>query len=116
MLVYFLKGKLPWQGIKGVAKMKEIVNLKENVTIEELTMDVPIAFYKYMKYCRGLDFYSKPNYQYCRDLFIHLMEEKSYVNDKYFDWLMVKAGEKVPEWDYYDYKDPNLEVNDDDIE
>ena len=56
MLVYFLKGSLPWQGMKGEKKAKMICQLKEEISIDELTVNLPDAFGNFLKYCRRLEF------------------------------------------------------------
>lgn len=44
LLVYFLKGVLPWQGLHGLSaeeKYKKILQKKETTTYEELCFDMP---------------------------------------------------------------------------
>ena len=65
ILIYFLKGKLPWQDIK--AKKKEerhkiIFKIKSNITIDELCQDLPAEFQELLKYVKSLQFEEKPYY------------------------------------------------------
>ena len=65
ILIYFLKGKLPWQDIK--AKQKEerhklIFQIKSKVTIESLCKDIPEEFAELLKYVKSLQFDEKPYY------------------------------------------------------
>ena len=65
ILIYFLKGKLPWQDIK--AKQREerhklIFEIKSKTTIESLCKDLPIEFFDLLRYVKGLQFDEKPLY------------------------------------------------------
>jgi serine/threonine protein kinase len=71
MLVYFLKGKLPWQGLKkkkGEDHLVMIGEVKMCTNIEALCKGVPDCFRDYLSYCRGLKFDEKPDYDYLRKL------------------------------------------------
>jgi casein kinase 1 len=68
ILVYFLKGQLPWQGLQAHAKMNKedkyqlILKKKMATTIEQLTRGLPSEFAEYLNYCRKLRFDEKPDY------------------------------------------------------
>ena len=89
MLMYFLRGSLPWQGLKGDTlkeRYQKIGETKRTTTIEELCGRFPQEFSTYMKYTRMLDFFETPDYTYLRSLFSSLMEKKHFANDRVFDW------------------------------
>ncbi len=47
LLVYFFKGELPWQGIKGKSKKekhKRIMEIKNDTSLESLCSDMPSKF------------------------------------------------------------------------
>lgn len=72
MLVYFLKGKLPWQGLKKKSNMTNIEvigEVKMCTSVDTLCEGLPQSFAKYINYCRNLKFTERPNYAYCRNLF-----------------------------------------------
>uniref|UniRef100_A0A915E074 non-specific serine/threonine protein kinase n=1 Tax=Ditylenchus dipsaci TaxID=166011 RepID=A0A915E074_9BILA len=91
MLIYFLKGSLPWQGIKIVSKNEKYAKIYEKksaVSVEELCQECPHQFADYLNYTRNLGFEETPNYSYLsglfRDLFLSLPEQAE--ND--FDWTI----------------------------
>lgn len=56
-LLFFAKGKLPWQGIKVSKKIKkhsDIQDMKEKISLEDLCEFLPNCFYLYMRYVREL--------------------------------------------------------------
>ena len=72
MLIYLIKGELPWSNIKcGTAaeKYKNIFNLKKNTTNEELCKNLPSEFCDYIKYVKSLKFQEEPNYLFKK--FVH---------------------------------------------
>ena len=63
ILIYFLKGKLPWQDVK--AKQKEerhklITEIKSKVTIESLCENTPKEFAELLTYVKNLEFEETP--------------------------------------------------------
>ena len=79
MLIYFLKGKLPWQGLKGdTREIREhkIKMTKMTTTVTKLCEDLPKEFYDYICYCKNLEFSETPNYAYLRNLFKKLYTRK----------------------------------------
>ena len=65
ILIYFLKGKLPWQDIK--AKQKEerhklIFQIKSKTSVESLCKDLPNEFADLLNYVKSLQFDEKPSY------------------------------------------------------
>lgn len=97
MLIYFMKGKLPWQGIKRNNKdkhFKDVMDMKKNMKLDLLCEGMPEAFVKYMKYCKELKFEEEPDYKYLRELFRSVMADKKYVYDYKFDWLIDETDEE----------------------
>ena len=72
MLVYFLKGVLPWQGVKEKnhdAHLEKICEIKICTKLDTLCKDIPDCFKKYIDYCRKLEFDQKPDYTLLKNLF-----------------------------------------------
>lgn len=90
VLIYMLKGTLPWVGISAKTKKDKYDLIKEKkmeTSAEELCGEENPAFIKYFNYCSNLKFEEKPNYSYLRKLFRLVMKEKGYSNDYLFDWV-----------------------------
>jgi casein kinase 1 len=84
MLMYFLNGKLPWQGLKARTKQEKydkISNKKMNISIDALCKNVPQQFAVYLTYTRNLRFIQKPDYKYLRGLFYDLFRQQGFVDD-----------------------------------
>lgn len=91
MLLYMLKGKLPWQGVKESdksEKCKKICNLKETITLQELCKDVPPFMFKMMRYIRFLRFVECPDYEYLRKLMYNYIIQHNNESVEY-DWIRV---------------------------
>ncbi len=89
MLVYFLRGGLPWQGLKAETikeKCNKICNAKVSISLEELCDGFPNEMVMYLNYVRQLDFIETPDYNYLRQLFQDVFDRKGYTIDQEFDW------------------------------
>lgn len=81
VLLYFLRGSLPWQGLPGRSKDEKYNNIKrkkKEVSIEELCLNQPMEFKEFMQYCRSLSFTADPDYRYILSLFDGCMERNGY--------------------------------------
>ena len=94
IFVYFLKGKLPWQGLKANSKREKYAMIREkkrSTSIEKLCKGLPVEFAQYLKYIRSsLRFEEKPDYGYLRQLFSKLFRSKHYTPDFLYDWCKEK--------------------------
>ncbi|XP_057438531.1 casein kinase 1-like protein 6 [Lotus japonicus] len=93
VLMYFLRGSLPWQGLKaGTKKQKydKISEKKMSTPIEVLCKSYPSEFVSYFHYCRSLRFEDKPDYSYLKRLFRDLFIREGYQFDYVFDWTVLK--------------------------
>jgi serine/threonine protein kinase len=88
-LIYFAKGKLPWQGVKTKNKKekhKKIMEYKEEYTAEKLCDGLPEEFPTLLKYARKLDFEEKPDYKNIKIMFKQLIISMNQEMDWKFDW------------------------------
>eukprot|EP00029_Vermamoeba_vermiformis_P007085 TRINITY_DN2960_c0_g1_i1.p1 TRINITY_DN2960_c0_g1~~TRINITY_DN2960_c0_g1_i1.p1 ORF type:complete len:466 (-),score=129.44 TRINITY_DN2960_c0_g1_i1:585-1982(-) len=88
VLVYFLRGGLPWQNVKAKKKKRRVVigEMKRELSIEQLTAGLPSEFATFMHYVRGLNFLDLPDYEYMRRLFRTCMLKHQFAPDGKFDW------------------------------
>jgi casein kinase 1 len=89
VLMYFLRGSLPWQGLKAKNKKEKydkITEKKISTSIENLCKGFPEEFATYMNYCRALRFDDKPDYNYLRRLFRNLFRKNGCKFDYIYDW------------------------------
>ncbi|CAH1403485.1 unnamed protein product [Nezara viridula] len=89
MFMYFLRGSLPWQGLKADTlkeRYQKIGDTKRATPIEVLCEGHPEEMATYLRYVRRLDFFETPDYEYLRKLFQDLFEKRGYIDDADFDW------------------------------
>ena len=89
MLIYFLKGSLPWQGIDSPNKLEKYQKIGEKklkLPVEFYTNDLSEEITIYMNYCRNLLFDEKPDYAFLKRLFNNLFAVKGYLRDYKYDW------------------------------
>jgi len=91
MLIYFLRGNLPWSGLQAInqeEKYKRIKKTKELVSVDDLCAGFPDAFRTFLQAARGLKFKERPNYCQLRKLFSDLREEEEPpLQDCDLEWL-----------------------------
>jgi casein kinase 1 len=95
VLMYFNRGKLPWQGIQAATKeekYKKIMEIKIQTPIEALCEGYPEVFSMYLNYCKALRFEDRPDYAYLRGLFKDLYQQEGFVNNGMFDWSQPASG------------------------
>ena len=71
MLIYFLKGILPWQGLKkqkNTDHLELIGETKLSTSLKNLCEGIPEHFYKYIDYTRKLSFDERPDYKFLKNL------------------------------------------------
>ena len=88
-LIYFAKGKLPWQGVKTKNKKekhKKIMELKEEYNPDKLCEGLPEEFPTLLKYARKLDFEEKPDYKNIKVMFKQLISANKQQMDWKYDW------------------------------
>ncbi|KAI0210828.1 Casein kinase I [Lamellibrachia satsuma] len=91
VIMYFVRGSLPWQGLKAATKKQKYEKISEkkmSTPVEALCKGYPQEFALYLNYCRGLRFDEAPDYAYLRkELFRRLFSKKMhYQYDFLFDW------------------------------
>ncbi|KAI5301354.1 casein kinase I [Ascosphaera atra] len=90
VFMYFLRGGLPWQGLKAATnkqKYEKIGEKKQLTPISELCENLPDEFSQYLLYVRNLGFEDTPDYDYLRSLFTKALEGTGEVEDGMYDWI-----------------------------
>ncbi|KAL8419004.1 hypothetical protein RB594_002279 [Gaeumannomyces avenae] len=109
VFMYFLRGGLPWQGLKAATnkqKYEKIGEKKQTTIIKDLCEGFPVQFEKYLTYVRNLGFEDTPDYDYLRELFTQALKEAGGVEDGEYDWMKV-GKDKKSDWDRQAMHNPN---------
>ena len=90
VLMYFLRGNLPWQGLKIKSKedrYKKILDKKKETTSEQLCKNFPEEFKEYLEYSRNLEYTEQPKYDKLKNKFYNLVCNKMGESFDYvYDW------------------------------
>jgi serine/threonine protein kinase len=89
LLIYLLKGSLPWMGLKAatrVAKYTAIQEMKRSIPIETLCAEIPDEFGQFVREVRQLAFTEEPQYSSYRALFRDRFIREQFIYDYQFDW------------------------------
>jgi casein kinase 1 len=95
VFMYFLRGGLPWQGLKAATnkqKYEKIGEKKQTTAIKDLCDSFPEEFNKYLSYVRNLGFEDTPDYDYLRELFTQALKSTGEVEDGEYDWMKLNNG------------------------
>ncbi|KAG2111711.1 CK1/CK1/CK1-G protein kinase [Suillus discolor] len=95
VFMYFLRGSLPWQGLKAATnkqKYEKIGEKKQTTPIKDLCEGYPEEFGIYLNYVRKLGFEETPDYDFLRDLFSKVMKNNNDLDDGIFDWNLLNGG------------------------
>ena len=89
VLIYLMKGILPWQGLQAKTKedrYKRILEQKVNTTSYDLCYGFPNEFERYVEYTKGLEYTEEPDYEMCRGLFMRVLRREKWKFDYIYDW------------------------------
>jgi len=91
MLVYALRGHLPWSGLDAPTykdKLKKICDKKAQLPLEELCKGSPPEFMNFLKYGRELPFEARPDYDGLVAMFRNLRQKtEPPTEDWHLQWL-----------------------------
>lgn len=98
VLMYFLRGSLPWQGLKATTKKQKyqrILERKQATHPDQLCRGYPSEFRDYFAHCSSLGFEDRPDYRYLKRIFRDLFERQCFEDDGIFDWDIIKKNQQI---------------------
>ena len=93
IIMYFIRGSLPWQGLKVNKKedrYKKICEKKKETSAKDLCAGFPKEFEDFVQYTRNLQFTEVPNYNYLRNLLKTILKKGGSTYDFDYDWCTTK--------------------------
>ncbi|GAA5798118.1 kinase-like domain-containing protein [Helicostylum pulchrum] len=94
VFMYFLRGSLPWQGLKAATnkqKYERIGEKKQTTPVKELCDGFPEEFGIYLQYVRKLGFEESPDYDFLRELFNKVLRRMGDSDDGIYDWMLLNG-------------------------
>ena len=115
VLMYFLRGKLPWQGIPVKNKeerYRKIMEKKVATSAEELCQGFPEEFINYINYTRNLEYEQNPDYTFLKNLFVNILKKDNQIIDCYYDWdkITIKYFRDFENYKKKDKKEKNINI------
>ena len=99
MLIYLMKGSLPWQKIKVNNKKESYLKVgqfKRNIKPEKLCENLPGEMIDFLNYVKKLKFEEDPDYNYLKNLFEIMLKKRGDDPDHiYFSWIDEKNIKKL---------------------
>jgi len=98
VLIYFIKGELPWQGVKAKTKSEKkekIKKKKKTTSVEKLCEGIPFEFVEMLTHVKSLEFKQTPDYDLYRKLLNQTYEKYKQFTNFIWDWeaLFLKTQE-----------------------
>lgn len=98
VLIYFLKGELPWQGVKAKTKSEKkekIKKKKKSMSIDKLCEGIPYEFVEILTHIKTLEFKQQPDYDLYRQMLKKIYEKHFQYSEFIWDWeaLFIKTQE-----------------------
>ena len=96
ILVYFMKGNLPWQGLKARTVKEKYEKIKEkkiSTSLDSLCQGFPDEFKTFIQYARDLKFEDRPDYSYLKHIIRQICEKNQLTfNYNKYDWILKKEA------------------------
>ncbi|XP_033173294.1 casein kinase I [Drosophila mauritiana] len=95
VLMYLLRGCLPWQGLLHSSKLQKaevIMEMKMSTSPKSLCAGYPSEFHNYICYTRQLGFEEEPDYRMIRCSFLGLLFRLKFTNDLIYDWDLAEKN------------------------
>lgn len=88
-LIQFLRGRLPWQSLRGGTdkhREERIKEKKRTWTPQRLCEDLPKEFETFLTYVKNLTYEEEPGYEYLKSLLRNLFDREGFALDFDYDW------------------------------
>ena len=92
MLIYFLKGSLPWE---NKTNKEDIKKIRSQTHINTLCEGLPLEIKSFLIYSLNLKFFERPNYDYLRQLLNNCSKYNKVVLKNNYDWIKNIQAEKL---------------------
>lgn len=92
VLMYLLRGRLPWQGVDAECKEAKYVRIGEikiSTPPEKLCHGMPHDVFVLLKYVKGIMFASKPDYQYMQGVIQDYLDRENLRDGIPTEWFAV---------------------------
>ena len=89
VLMFFLRGNLPWQNIKIKGKHDKYLkncNKKKENSSKELGKNFPSEFAELLEYFKNLGYTEDPDYEMCLKKMLNVLERENATFDYVYDW------------------------------
>ena len=114
MMVYLLRGRLPWQGMinsNPKKKYERIKKVKMETKLTLLCAGLPEEIIKFIQYARDMRFEDKPNYSYLRGLLRKIASRNALKMDpNKLDWIVKEKKEEEKEDENEEEKEEKKEL------
>ena len=100
IMVYFLKGDLPWQGMKAKNMKEKYEKIKEKkltTPLAELCKGFPEEIESFISYTRELRFEDRPDYLYLKKLIKQMADKENIQFDCEFEGILKNEERKKEE-------------------
>ncbi|KAK7195389.1 casein kinase 1 isoform 2 [Novymonas esmeraldas] len=100
LLAYFMRGNLPWQGLKTPKKdtrFERIRDVKVATTPADLCAGYPHQLGDLVEYARSLEFEAEPDYNYCVELLSTAIADMGEEYDYCYQWIERSEGDSASE-------------------
>ncbi len=107
VVIYLMKGRLPWQGLPGAGKedkYRRIMEVKRHTNAEVLCRGLPSKagdvgvfvgeMCAVVNYCRRLRFEDEPNYMFIKQLLKDAFTMQNFDYDLKFDWTQAPSSSR----------------------
>jgi len=103
VLMYLLRGELPWQHINAKSKEErnqKILQKKMEISSSKLCEGFPIEFEKFLDYTKNMEYTQTPDYDMLRNLLLNVMKNNNLIYNYIFDWTTKEEIKKRAEVEY----------------